>query len=350
MQSLNDIKITPIIESLKLQKISDEVYFSEPYRNYISNSRLGLINPKQGGSPESFFNGFKSTYSQAFELGSFVHMLSLQKELYEVVNSVDRPSAKMGALADRLYKIYNGHIPTAEDICKEAAAIDYYGGNLSQKRIDEVIEKCSDYWLKRKQFERKYKGDKTLLFYDPKLRETGLNCVNALENNKKIQDLLHPKGLIIDPISEMEQAILLDVIVEVPNCPKFILKLKAKLDNYTIDEENNTLCVNDVKTIGKIVSEMPNNIQRFHYNREFAVYGFLLKLCAEKFYGMKNPTMKGNYLVVSTIPGHYTKVIPMTKAMFIEGLNEFKYLLRLVAQNVATNPEYKDFGIWNIMN
>lgn len=347
---INDIKITPILESLKLQKISDEIYFSEPYRNYISNSRLGLINPDQGGSAESFFNGFKSTYSPAFEMGSGVHEQSLQPELYEVVTTIDKPTAKMGALADRLFKLYNGHIPTAEDICKEAAAIDYYGGNLSQKRIDEVIEKCQNYWYERKRFERNYKGTRILRFYDAKTREIILNCVTALENNKKVQDLLHPKGFIMDPISEMEQAILLDVMVEVPNCPKFILKLKAKLDNYTIDEENNVICVNDVKTIGRIVSEMPNNIQRFHYNREFAVYAFLLKLCAEKFYGMKNPTIKGNYLVVSTIPGHYTKVIPMTKAMFIEGLNEFKYLLRLVAQNVATNPEYKDFGVWNIKN
>ena len=344
---LKEIKITPLIETLKLTKISDDVYFSK-YHDYISNSRLGLINPEQGGSPESFFNGFKSTYSPAFELGSMVHMLSLQKELYEVVDFIDRPSAKMGALADRLYNIWNGHIPTAEDICKEAEAIDYYGGKLSQKKIDDVIEKCSQYWLERKQYERKYKGDKTLLFYDPKTRETGLNCVNALENNKKIQDLLHPKGLITDPISEMEQAILLDVEVEIPGYDKFILKLKAKLDNYTIDTEYNTITVNDVKTIGRIVSEMTNNITRFHYNREFAVYSYLLRLCAEKFYNMKNPTVKGNYLVVSTIPGHYTKVIPLTKQMFIEGMTEFRKLLRLVCYHTA--KDYQNFGIWNLNN
>ena len=73
-------------------------------------------------------------------------------------------------------------------------------------------------------------------------------------------------------------------------------------------------------------------------------YSFLLKLVAEKYYNIKNPTVKGNYLVVSTIPQYYTKVVPMTKKMFVEGWNEVNYLLRLIAKEVATN--YKDFAEW----
>lgn len=44
---LKDIKLTPLLETLRLEKISDKVYFSEKYSNYVSNSRLGLINPRQ---------------------------------------------------------------------------------------------------------------------------------------------------------------------------------------------------------------------------------------------------------------------------------------------------------------
>lgn len=72
------------------------------------------------------------------------------------------------------------------------------------------------------------------------------------------------------------------------------------------------------------------------------MYSWLLSLCAKKFYNINNPTIKGNYLFVSTIPSYYTKVIPMTKKMFAEGFNEFKYLLKLVAYHVAT--DYKDFA------
>ena len=48
---LEEIKITPLIETIEYLDISDEEYFGDAYSDYISNSRLKLINPKQGGSP-----------------------------------------------------------------------------------------------------------------------------------------------------------------------------------------------------------------------------------------------------------------------------------------------------------
>jgi hypothetical protein len=339
-----NIKIVPLLDTLYLQKISDEEYFSKKYSNYISNSRLSLINPEQEGTPEKFFQGFKPVYSAAFDLGSGVHQLTLQKDLFEICDAVDKPTAKLGALADRLYPIYlKGNIDD-KDIAQQAAIIDYYGGNLSSNRLKEVRNKCSKYWSDRKKFEQSYKGDKEILYFDLRSRETVKNCVKALSNNKNIQALLHPMGLLEDPISETEQAILLDVEVEIEGYPKFKLKIKSKLDHYSIDPESNTITVNDVKTIGKIVSEMNNNISRFHYNREIAMYSWLLSLCAKKFYNLDNPTVKGNYLVVSTIPQYYTKVLPMTKAMFKEGWEEFVKLLKSVAKSVAV--DHQDFGIW----
>lgn len=337
--------IKPLIDTLRLQKIDDEEYFSKKYSNYISNSRLSLINPDQDGNPEKFFQGFKPIYSAAFDLGSGVHQLTLQNDLFDVCMTVNKPTAKMGALADRLFHLYKekGEV-TDEDIIKEATTIDYYGGNLSSSKIEAVREKCEPYWRDRLEYSSSYKGSKEVLYFDPKSREIVLNCIDSLSKNKKIQNLLNPKGLVEDPISDTEQAILLDIEVEIEGYPKFILKLKSKLDHYSIDKETNTITVNDVKTIGKIVSEMPSNIERFHYNREIAMYSWLLSLCAKKYYDMDNPTVKGNYLVVSTIPGHYTKVLPMTCKMFKEGWDEFKRLLQLVAESVA--KEHSDFGIW----
>ena len=339
------IKITPLLNTLHLEKIDDSIYFSKKYSNYISNSRLSLINPEQDGSPEKFFSGFKSVYSPSFELGSAIHELTLQNSLFTLAPDLEKPSAKMGALADRLYKYYLDHkVPTFEEISKEAEVIDYYGGKLSDNKIQNVYDKCSNYWHNRERFEAQYVGDSEIIYLDSRSREIVSNCVLALKNNSKIQELLNPTGILENPISEMEQAILLDVLVEMPNGHKFILKLKAKLDNYTIDKENNIVTVNDVKTIGKIVSEMQGNIDRYHYNREFAVYAYLLCRCAEKFYNMDNFKVQGNYLIVSTIPQHYTKVITLNKSMYQEGFKEFQYLIRLVAEAVDT--EYKDFGIW----
>ena len=61
-----EIKLTPLFDSLKLEKIDDSVYFSKKYSNYISNSRLGLL---KSGGPESFFAGFKPIYSSSLDLG-----------------------------------------------------------------------------------------------------------------------------------------------------------------------------------------------------------------------------------------------------------------------------------------
>lgn len=339
-----NIKITPLLDTLCLEKISDETYFSNKYSNYISNSRLSLINPSQDGSPEKFFEGFKPKYSAAFDLGSGVHCMCLQSDLYTICDEVNKPTAKMGALADRLYPIYKQGIITDEDIIEQATIIDYYGGSLSDSKISNIREKCASYWEGRRAFESSYLGKKEPLYFDSKSRQTVLNCVEALNKNTKIQDLLHPKGIIEDPIYDTEQAILLEVKVEIDEYPEFRLRIKSKLDHYSIDKELNTITVNDVKTIGKIVSEMDSNIKRFHYNRELAMYAWLLSLCAEKFYNMKSPMVKGNYLVVSTIPQYYTKVLPMTKGMFMEGWKEFEYLLKLVARYVAT--EYTTFGLY----
>lgn len=334
------------MDTLYLQKISDEEYFSEKYSNYISNSRLGLINPNQDGSSEKFFNGFKPIYSNSLDIGTAVHSKILQPEAFNIVDTVDKPTSKMGVMAEELFKIWKGSIPTAEDIREVAKKIDYYGGNLSDKRVEEVKEKCRDFWISKNRHLRTRGDDsKVDLYLDPKSRETAYNCIRAIENSKQIQDILHPTSDInlgISPISENEQAILLDIQVDIPNMQSFILRLKAKLDNYVIDTFNNSIQVNDIKTLGRIVSEMEVNIEKYHYNRELSFYSWLLSLVASKFYNITNPTISANYLVVSTIPQYYTKVVPMTKKMFIEGWNEVRYLLRLIAKEVATN--YKDFA------
>ena len=340
------IQITPLLDTLRLEKISDSEYFSDHYKNYISNSRLSLINPTQGGSREKFFKGFQPIYSSSLDLGSTVHQMCLQSEYFTICNEVNKPTAKVGVIADKHYPNFNGEIPSKEDICKIATEIDYYHGILSDKQYQTVIDKCMPYWASRHDFEQSYTGVEEVIYLDPKTRETASACITALNNNKSVQKILHPDGLIETPISENEQAILLDVEVKIPESSKtFVLRLKSKLDNYTIDKESNTICVNDIKTLGRILSEFSTNVDRYRYNRELSMYSFLLGLCAKKFYNMDSPKVKGNYLVVSTIPQYYSKVVPMTKKDFLEGWNEFKTLLRMVAQ--AVYEEYPEFAIWN---
>jgi hypothetical protein len=340
--NLNEIKLTPLIDTLRLEKIDDAIYFSEKYSGYVSNSRLGLLNPRQEGSPEKFFAGFKPIgYAPALELGSAVHELVLQSHLFELAEDLGKPTAKLGAVADVLYPIFLEHDITIEDVINASDKIDYYKGKITNDRFNEVITKCTPYWKARQQQEYDLNITKERIFMDTKSRETVKSCVEALTNNKSVQDLLHPTGLLEEPISENEQAILLDVEAECPNGKKFIIRLKAKIDNYTIDKESNTIIVNDVKTIGKIVSEIENNIKKFRYSREIAMYVYLLKLCAEKYYNLSNPKIQANYLVVSTIPNFYSKVRPVMYSEIREGFNEFKKLLKYVAYLIG----YQDFTL-----
>ena len=338
---LKDIKLTPLLETLRLEKISDKVYFSEKYSNYVSNSRLGLINPRQDGTPEKFFAGFSNTYSSSLEIGSAVHELVLQPESFELSEDVGKPTAKLGMMADELYPTFINRDVTKEDVIKASDKVNYYKGKIDSNRFSEVVNSCKNYWNSRRNRELDLSQDKEIIYMDNKSIEIVKSCVEALNKNTKAQDLLHPKGLLEAPISENEQAILLDVKAECPNGKEFILHLKSKLDNYTIDLENNVITVNDIKTIGKVVSEIDNNIKRFHYSREFAMYIYLLKLCAEKFYNLDNPKIRANYLVVSTIPNFYSKVRPVTYSEIREGFHEFRTLLKYVAYNIG----YKDFSL-----
>ena len=49
---ISKITITPLVDTLRLEDIDDSIYFSKQYADYISNSRMSLINPAQGGSPK----------------------------------------------------------------------------------------------------------------------------------------------------------------------------------------------------------------------------------------------------------------------------------------------------------
>lgn len=255
------IKFTPLLDTLKLQKIDDSEYFSRKYKNYVSNSRLSLIDPNNDGSFESFIEGFKPTYSASFDLGSGVHELILQNNLFEVCYDVDKPTAKMGALADRLYPIFKEtEFISDEDICKQATIIDYYGGNLNENKILNVRKKCESYLVSRKRFEESYTGNKELLYFDPKSRETVLKCVEALSNNKRVQNLLHPTGLFFDEITLKSEKVFVflwenRLIPTKENIDKTIKELNIKIELEELEmfyEKINKLMQKQLKNEKKV--------------------------------------------------------------------------------------------------
>ena len=329
---LEDIRLEPLLDTLQLEKIDDKIYFSSPiYKHRISNSRLGLLNPKQGGSPEKFFGGFTQSFNPSFALGSAVHEQILQPHLFKLAEDTHKPTAKMGGMADELYDIYCQREITDDDIIEASNRVEYYKGKMTPDRIAEVRTKCADYWEARSAYEFDLDETKDIRYLDYTMLEKAKACIESLQSNKLAMDLLHPKGLIEDPISECEQAILLDVKATMPNGSEVILHLKAKLDNYTIDTESNIIKVNDVKTHGQMLSTFDESKVKYHYYREIAFYMYLLGLIAKHKYNMTNPKKQANYLVVSTVPNFYSKVVPVSFVEIRKGFYEFQKLLRYSA-------------------
>jgi hypothetical protein len=237
----------------------------------------------------------------------------------------------MGGMADELYDIYCQREITDEDIIKASDKVDYYKGKMTADRIAEVRSKCSQYWETRSNYELNLDENRDIRYLDYPMLEKAKSCIESLQSNKLVMDLLHPKGLIEDPISECEQAILLDVKATMPDGKEVILHLKAKLDNYTIDTESNVIKVNDVKTHGQMLNTFDISKVKYHYNREIAFYMYLLSLIAKKNYGLDNPKKQANYLVVSTVPNFYSTVVPVSMEEIRAGFHELSTLLRYSA-------------------
>ena len=323
---IKQIKITPILDSLRLEDIDDDTYFRDYKKEYISNSRLGKL-IKEG--VEAFFKNEASPYNPSFETGSLIHQQVLQPESFEVIEGVFKPTAKAGLMADALYKS-DGVFPTDDEIKAQSYIIGYYKDKLTSNRLKEFRDKAEPYWRNRFLYEQKNTPSsfKKRIYTDERNFEILTGCLNTLNSNNDIQKLLHPVGIVEEPIIGNEKTILMDVKIEIPDYEPRVYKLKAKLDNFSIDTEEEIITVNDLKTTSRPVNQFDPTF--FSYQREIAFYSYLLKQVANKYYNLSNPTIKGNFLVVSTIPEYNTSVYPMTPKLFKSGIGEVQYLLKCV--------------------
>jgi hypothetical protein len=330
-----NVKLIPLFDTIQLIEMSDEEYFSEKWAGYISNSTLALINPDQDGSPQIYKEGLSKhpKYSDSLVFGSAVHELVLQPKEFAVVNNVDRPTAKMGAMADELYKTFlsNKGVVSDKDIIAASDKIDYYKGKMDSIKIENVKDKCINYWWDRRDWETEHNNLGTEPIYlDPKSREKLQLCLASVEANKEVQDLLHPKGVFEEPISMNEAALFMDVKAEHEG-KETILKLKGKLDNFTIDTETNEVVLNDLKTTGHWLIDFGDSFKKYHYNRQMAMYAWMLRSYVEKQYNIKPSSLMANMLLVCTVPDYRAGVFRVTNGEIRKGFLEFKDLLQRVA-------------------
>ena len=319
------IKLEPQLDTLRLLKIDDKDYF-ENYKNYISNSRLSLLNPEQDGNEEKFINNDSKIYSDSIILGSAVHELFLQGEYFEIAEEVNRPTAKTGFMADELY----GREINEETLIKASDKIEYYKGIFDKIKQKKFLNACENYFKARKKYES-IKHDKTPIYINNITKTKVKGCLKSLYENKEIMKLVNPEGLIKTPESLNENAILIDIKGIFPNNESYIIHYKAKVDNFTIDKETSKITVNDLKTTGGRIIDFKENFNKFHYYRELFSYCWLINILNDKIFNIVNPIYDSNCLVVSTIPlsnEYLSTVYKLTKNDFDNGKKEFVSLLK----------------------
>jgi hypothetical protein len=326
---IDKIKIEPIFKSISREKISDEEYFSKKYSGYISNSRLKLINPQQKGSPSMYKQGFSGDSTTSLALGSAVHELFLQPELFSLGPDYSKPGGKLGMVADEYIK-NRGKQSIREGIIKACKKIGYYKDNLTDNRIKSIIKECLPYYWKRVHGEH----NDSEIFLSSKDRDIVERCVNNLQSNKLIQNLIAPVDFFGDRIdSYNEDAFFIDFKCshDDKDC---VIKFKMKADNWTIDVENKIITLNDLKTTSSFACKfMEKSWVNYHYSRQFASYLYVLLRYCEKEYGY-NPeewTFKCNVIVVETTADNRAVVFPITRDMLEPGRHEFCRLLKMVA-------------------
>lgn len=339
-------KVEIILESIQLLKMSDEEYFSEKYKDYISNSKLSLLNPEQDGSQEAYEAGFVSKYSESFELGSAIHAIVLQPDYFHI-SEVFKPNAKLGYFADKVYELLKSGMSLEDAVIKGSQKADYYAKGLSKARKDSAIEACSNYWEEREKWENEFleklkSESKQPLYLSTSIFDKFQQCMSGVSKSK-FNKILYPEGNVE---SYNEYAILADIKVTFDE-KEVILKIKGKLDNFTIDHDNQIITLNDLKTTGKPVAYFMGNFvkvenqdekvwydgsfQKFHYFRQMALYLWLLNAAVYQFRKLSYKC-KANMLVIETIPEYKSRVCAVNKKNIEKGLNEFKNLIISVAK------------------
>lgn len=339
----SNIVIEPILDSLEMKKIEDRFYFGEEYKDYMSNSRLGLINPEQivrkdkDGNPvygcyEEYKKGFDNAYRESFFIGSIYHQGFLQPEYFELCDSVERPSGLKGYIADTLYN-ESAFFPTDDEIYSKAKEINYYGSLFNENKFQQLKESVLPYLLDRYNFEKDYDGNRQLMYLNKFQKINYRRAIYNLNNTGEVKAAMHPISLHnIEPISLNEEAIILHFKVTVDNGEPFVLKLKAKLDNLVINKETNSITVNDLKTHSRDLYEFENAIIDFHYYRELAIYAYLLGLIAKRDYGLNDQfTVKGNFIVVTSDKYARVGLFNLNKRLFEKGIEEYRRLIKMVA-------------------
>ena len=349
--NLDNYKVEFLRETVHTKELSDAEYFSSDYKQYVSNSKLKLINPDEGGTPQKFRDGIKSEYNASFEFGSSVHQCILQPEEFLLSDYPFKPSAKLGLFVDNVIKYRAKGLSIKDSMLKASDKANYYKGKLSPKIIKTAIQKGLRYYYDSV-FNDIHLDEygREVIILNEKLKNDVKSCISAVNGNVKIKKLLHGQNFTDTIEYYNEQAIFIDIAVTLPNGKTIIVPFKLKFDNYSIDPEEKIVKLNDLKTTGKPCSYfmgdfiptlnedgvktgeqwVNGSFQTYRYYRQIAIYMLILQWYLKSL-NYNDYTYQANMMVVESTPDFKSEVYPISQAYIKKGLEEFKELICRVA-------------------
>ena len=341
-------KIQFLIETCRMEDISDDEYFSEKYKHFVSNSKISLINPKQGGSPQKYRDGIKQSYNSSFEFGSAVHAILLQGDKFVLSDYIKKPSAKLGVFIDHIIKHRKKGLSIYESMDRASVTADYYSKKLTPKIIRKALESGLDYYYQVvfNGLLNKVDGKEVIVLPEKTLYAVQ-ECIKSVKNTNKARLALYGNNFLDTVEFLNEIALFIDIVVTLPDETQVIVPFKLKIDNATIDPEIKTAFLNDLKTTGKSVnyfmggfidksddnpegSWINGSFQNFSYYRQMGVYMMIFQMYC-KTLGYEGYKFKSNMIVVESQNPHNCKVFPVNSSYIKEGLAEFKELICRVA-------------------
>lgn len=333
---LSDFKIIPLLDSIQRVDMDDDTYFSEKYRQYISNSRLKYISPKDGGSPDQYQNPPHFT-TQSLKVGSGVHCMLLQPESFTLAPKMGRPTAKLGDVVEKVYNYEKDGMDRIKAIRKACKEVQYYVNQIDRK-IPSIIEKGIPYW-EALDAPRWRNPNKEEIFLSDADYDIVNGCLNSCYNNKGIMEKLHASDSLGTPVeSYNEIAFFIDFLVTYKGTKCCTLKFKMKADNYTVNELDKKLVLNDLKTTGHPVAWFMNreygSLVKYSYHQQLGLYLWILQLYCSKKYGATKETgwtSEANFLVVQTFGTFDSACYNLNDRWLSKGLKRGQDLLKRIA-------------------
>lgn len=319
-------------------KLSDSHYFSHPA---ISNSKLSLINPDEGGSPELYLKGFdeKRAYSHALTLGTNVHRALLEPELF-TVSEVKRPSGKLGDIVELVSKHRESGLPILKSIIEARNTIGYYPNSDEDKIITKIIKEGLEYY-------QAMKSDKIVM--TQQVFDATTQAVAAVRASEYIK-LLEPDNAEVFNEDVLFNKVSIPVNIDGIQ-DEIELELKVKIDNWSINFDTKTITINDLKTTGtgRSISKfigynvtlpepkfIGGSFYNYRYYRQIAYYADALVEHVTKEYNITGDwNVDVNIIAVETSGLFNVACFRITNKTLQAGRKEYHQLLTKIAECIV---------------